>query len=377
MRTIRLYYLYHREKDCIGLTFDASFELIRMVKKLDDIHYSKTHESYYVEYTKARFDKLLENLKNEKVYADYRGFWKDYNKQGRRIDSRQEVIPLVNKVERPFGKELEMFKRYLEQKRYSASTIKTYCNALMVFLQWLDKSKEEVNLEDIIRFNHEYIIGRRCSASYQNQVISAIKLYMEKMVNKSFELEELERPFRERKLPNVMSKVEIKQLISSISNIKHKMMLSTIYACGLRCNELLQLRLKDIDSSRHILMVRQAKGRKDRYLPISDKLIDQLREYVRLYRPKTYLFEGQVEGEKYSSRSLQLVMKQGLRLSKCQKPATIHTLRHSYATHLLEAGTDLRYIQTLLGHNSPKTTMIYTHVSEISLSKIASPFDDL
>ncbi len=197
------------------------------------------------------------------------------------------------------------------------------------------------------------------------------------MEHRSMEIESIQRPFRERKLPNVLSKEEVKHILSSLRNQKHRMMLVTIYACGLRCGELLNLRLRDVDSKRNFLIIRQAKGKKDRYVPITVKLIEELREYFKMYKPKTWLFEGQRIGEPYSARSLQLVLKEALIQARIKKPVTLHWLRHSFATHLLESGTDIRYIQSLLGHNSPKTTMIYTHVSEQSLSKIKMPYDDL
>lgn len=161
------------------------------------------------------------------------------------------------------------------------------------------------------------------------------------------------------------------------ANPKHKMMLSLIYGCGLRRSELLNLKPNDIDSNRNIIIIRQAKGKKDRIAPISEKLIAMLREYYKLFKPRIWLFEGQKAGEPYAAKSLQCVLKQAVDKCKITKPVTLHWLRHSYATHLLESGTDLRYIQELLGHKSSKTTEIYTHVSTKNLQNIKSPFDDL
>jgi len=175
----------------------------------------------------------------------------------------------------------------------------------------------------------------------------------------------------------VLSKEEIAAILAAPKNPKHKAMLSLIYACGLRRSELLNLKPANIDSKRHLLIILNSKGKKDRVIPISDKLIEMLRAYYILYKPTTWLFEGQNKGEQYSAESLQQVLKQALVIAKINKPVSLHWLRHSYATHLLEAGTDLRYIQELLGHKSSKTTEIYTHVSEKSLQKIKSPFDDL
>ncbi len=160
-------------------------------------------------------------------------------------------------------------------------------------------------------------------------------------------------------------------------NIKHRTMLSLIYSCGLRCGELLKMKPKDIDSKRMLVMIRLAKGKKDRIVPLSEKVLQLLREYYKRYRPKEWLFEGQKVGEAYSERSLQLVLKHAIEKAGIKKPVSLHWLRHSYATHLLESGTDLRYIQELLGHKSSKTTEIYTHVSTKSIQNIRSPFDDL
>ena len=190
-------------------------------------------------------------------------------------------------------------------------------------------------------------------------------------------MEKIHRPKREKKLPNVLSKEEVKAILDAHSNIKHKMMLSMIYSCGLRCGELLALQPVHIDSKRNIVLLKNSKGKKDRIAPLSPKILEMLREYYRLYKPTTYLFEGQTEGTPYSDKSLQQVLKQALDKAKITKPVTLHWLRHSYATHLLESGTDLRYIQELLGHNSGKTTEIYTHVSTKSIQQIKSPFDDL
>ena len=190
-------------------------------------------------------------------------------------------------------------------------------------------------------------------------------------------VDKIHRPKRAKVLPNVLSKEEIKLILNAHSNIKHKMMLSLIYSCGLRCGELLALRPVHIDANRNIVLLKNAKGKKDRIVPLSLKILELLREYYKLYKPTTFLFEGQIKGQPYDARSLQLILKQALQKTGITKPVTLHWLRHSYATHLLESGTDLRYIQELLGHNSSKTTEIYTHVSTKSLQQIKSPFDDL
>lgn len=270
------------------------------------------------------------------------------------------------------------FKNYLNYRRYSQNTVKTYSDALEVFFRFFnDRPPEIINIDDLIQFNTEYILKKNLSASYQNQVINAIKLFYRNRFNRTMEADFIQRPRREKRLPNVLSKNEVKSILEAPTNLKHRAMLSLIYACGLRRSELLNLTLKDILSDRGLLFIRQSKGKKDRVVPISIKLIEMLRDYYIAYKPKTWLFEGQEVGKKYSERSIQLVLNQAVEKAKIVKPVSLHWLRHSYATHLLENGTDLRYIQELLGHSSSRTTEIYTHVSTRNLQQIRSPFDDL
>lgn len=208
-------------------------------------------------------------------------------------------------------------------------------------------------------------------------MVNAIKLFYRTIWKKQIETDLIHRPKRRKTLPNVLGKEEIKAILESHGNLKHRAMLSLIYACGLRRSELLNLKPTDIDSKRGVLLIKQAKGRKDRITPIPGKLVEQLRDYYKAYRPLTWLFEGQKKGVRYSEKSLENVLKQALVKAGIKRPATLHWLRHSYATHLLENGTDLRYIQELLGHSSSRTTEIYTHVSTKSLQRIKSPFEDL
>lgn len=273
---------------------------------------------------------------------------------------------------------LQTFKSYLTARRYSENTIKTYSDSLATFLRFYS-SKHISNISnlDVERFNNDYILKYHYSSSFQNQVVNAIKLFFRVVEDKIIIPELIERPRKEHRLPNVLSKAEVKAIINAPQNQKHKMMLSLIYACGLRRSELLNLTLKDIYSDRNLLFIRQAKGKKDRLVPISDNLIEQLRNYYKQFHPKKWLFEGQLVGGQYSEKSLQNILKQSLAKAKIAKPVTLHWLRHSYATHLLEGGTDLRYIQELLGHKSSKTTEIYTHVSNKALQNIVSPFDTL
>ena len=274
--------------------------------------------------------------------------------------------------------QIEKFKQWMHSKRYSPSTIKTYSEALKSFLIFYrEKPVAEITNEDVIVYNNDYILKNNLSASFQNQIVNAIKLFFQTIRETKMMVDKIHRPKRSKLLPNVLSKEEVKSIIEALTNVKHKTMLSLIYACGLRRSELLNLTFKDIQSDRKLLVIKQSKGKKDRIVPISDKIIEMLRDYYKQYLPKTWLFEGQQESTKYSDRSLEEVLKKSIRLAGINKPVSLHWLRHSYATHLLESGTDLRYIQELLGHSSSKTTEIYTHVSTKNIQNIKSPFDDL
>lgn len=274
--------------------------------------------------------------------------------------------------------EIKAFQLWMEHKRYSKSTIDTYIKAINTFLRFImPKTTEEVTNEDMVLFVNNYMIPRNLSLSYQNQTVNAARLFFKTIVGSKIVTEQIERPRREHKLPNVLSKEEVLQILNVCSNQKHKTMLSLIYACGLRRSELLNLKIEHVNSQRNLLIIVNGKGKKDRVIPISEKVIDMLRAYFKEYKPQTWLFEGAERGNPYSEESLSQVLKQAVAKAKIKKPVTLHWLRHSYATHLLEAGTDLRYIQELLGHKSSKTTEIYTHVTEKSLKNIQSPFDTL
>lgn len=274
--------------------------------------------------------------------------------------------------------QIEKFKQFLRSKRYSESTVTTYCDALKSFLVFYrEKCIEEITNDDVIVYMNEHVLKNNLSASYQNQIVNAIKLFFQTIRGTQMLVDKIHRPKRAKVLPNVLSKAEVKKLLEAHANIKHKTMLSLIYSCGLRCGELLALKPIHIDSKRNIVLLKNAKGKKDRIAPLSPKILEMLREYYKIYKPTTYLFEGIISGKSYSEKSLQSVLKQALQKAKITKPVTLHWLRHSYATHLLESGTDLRYIQELLGHSSSKTTEIYTHVSTKSIQQIKSPFDDL
>lgn len=351
------------------LYFEKNWKIINPLKSKFKAKWSNDLQCWYIENSK-------ENFRN--IRADFKDFCTvDFKEviSGKEVEIYPkpiEILPLH------IDQHIEKFRKIAENKRYSTNTIKTYAEALRIFLVYFkEKHPEGITNEDFQHFIHEYIIKKKYSFSYQNQIVNGIKLYYLKLHNKKLDIQKIERPKRDKRLPNVLSKEEVKAIIESLGNLKHRAMLSLIYACGLRRSELLNLKITDIDSKRGVIIIRHSKGKKDRLVPIGEKILMMLREYYKTSKTQTYLFEGQIHDEKYCSRSLQKVLKLALDKANINKPASLHWLRHSYATHLLENGTDLRYIQELLGHNSSRTTEIYTHVSTKNLQNIQSPYETL
>lgn len=246
---------------------------------------------------------------------------------------------------------IEQMHKKLILRGYSPSTIRGYCQMLVTFIEhFAGRDISALSKQDIRDFLFQHMNERKLSHSYQNQLINAIKFYYEQVLGRPRTYYALDRPRKVFRLPTVLSQQEVTQLLAQVDNLKHQAILQTIYGGGLRLSELIHLRISDIDSDRMVMVIRQAKGGKDRLVPLPNKLLHLLRRYYQTYKPKEYLFEGQ-NGGQYGRSSVQQVFRRACRKAGIRKKATLHTLRHSYATHLLEGGTDLRYIQVLLGHN--------------------------
>lgn len=262
-------------------------------------------------------------------------------------------------------------------KRYSWRTIKNYKSCLR---QYFDHNAETEpshrTRQQIDSYLYHIVRERGVSASYQGQAMSALKLFYGEVLNQGYKVEGLFQPKKPQKLPQVLLEEEVVALLRGVDNIKHRCLLMLIYSAGLRLGEALSLRIVDLDPAKNRLFVRCGKGQKDRCTLLSEKVWHQLRTYLDLYQPIEWVFEG-VNGGKYSERSVQAVFAQAKERSGINPQATVHTLRHSFATHLLEKGVDLRYIQDLLGHASSKTTEIYTHITRKGWNKLRSPIDDL
>lgn len=265
----------------------------------------------------------------------------------------------------------------LRELRYSENTLKTYRNAFEEFINYYHGVElSAIDESMIVAFLQYLVTERKVSISYQNQAINAIKFYYERVVGGARKVYTIERPRQEKALPEVLNEKEVLDLFQATDNIKHKAIMMLAYGSGLRLSELLHIKIKDIDSGRMQIRIEQSKGKKDRYSILSIRLLDVLRNYVKEYKPREFLFEG-VGGGQYSGRSIQAIVKAAVKKAGIKKKISVHNLRHTFATHLMEHGTDLRYIQNLLGHESSKTTEIYTHITTRGFDQIKSPLDHL
>jgi site-specific recombinase XerD len=355
MKTIIFAVIEHQEGKRIKLDFPYDPLLIERVKAIPGRAWSQTEKCWHIPWRES-CQTYLEN-----TFVGLAEIKPDGHKK------KDEIKPVLPP-------------EYLEQlklKRYSRSTIKAYLAHFNLFLTYVGRRPPRgITQEEIKRYLLYLVNEKNVSGTYQNQAINAIKFYYEQVLGQPRTVYQLPRARKEKKLPAVLSEEDVTGIFERVDNLKHRTLLFLIYSAGLRLGEAVNLQIADIDSKRKLITIRSAKGMKDRVTVLSDSILDLMREYYRQYKPKKYLFEG-AGGGKYSPRSVQKVFALAVQRAGINKHATVHTLRHSFATHLLEHGTDLRYIQELLGHNSSKTTEIYTHVSKQSLGKIISPLDRL
>ena len=263
--------------------------------------------------------------------------------------------------------------RQLCYQKYSNSTRETYLSCLKQFSTF--PRGAEIN-EDSIKDYLHMLTDQQFSKSTINQHINAIKFYLEKILRQKKKSYYIDRPRGERRLPVVLSIDEVQSIFKNVKNLKHRALLTLLYSSGLRIGEVIQLKIEDIDSDRMLIHIRNGKGAKDRLVPLAENVLKLLRSYYKQYRPEVYLFNGESNSQ-YSATSIRRVLQKAVHKAYIKKRVTPHTLRHSYATHLLERGTDLRYIQILLGHSSVKTTELYTHVSTQNLQTIRSPIEEM
>ena len=375
MKTNKFIVLKHlliENKKFIGLKFNSDKVLNSLIKELDGIIWSPEFNLYCLPNSKINLDAIF-NLFRGVAWINTNYFFERSN--SKKLDEDFDV-KWFRKRQKPTGYKCcpESYLEKLELKHYANNTVKTYVSCFERFINFYNSKDLDQIDENDIRNYLKLLTQNNWSISYINQSINSIKFYYEIVLGMPNRFYDIERPKKKRKLPAILSKNEIKKIINATNNLKHKCILSILYSSGLRRSELLNLKLADIDSERMLIKINDAKGNKDRYSLLSESALIDLRRYYLQYQPKTYLFEGQKK-EKYSATSIVKILASAFHKSGIKKHVTPHTLRHSFATHLLENGTDLRHIQLLLGHNSTKTTEIYTHVATNSFNSIKSPLD--
>jgi len=351
----------------LKLIFGYNKNLQKCISEIPYRSWDKQNKWWTIPYSDYYLEILNTTAKAEGLNIIYEEEAKDENKK-----SRLTSLDIANYKSCPEDMILK-----LKELRYSDKTLRTYKNAFEEFINYYHRlDYKNIDEQKIIAYMRYLVTERKVSTSYQNQSINAVKFYYERVLGGERKFYFIDRPRKEKVLPNVLNEKEITMMIQVIENIKHKSIIMLAYSSGLRLSEIVNLELTDIDSERMQLHIRQAKGKKDRYTILSAKLLEILRKYFKEYRPKQWLFEG-IDGGQYSERSVQQIVKQAASKAGIKKRITTHTLRHSFATHLLENGTNLRYIQSLLGHANSKTTEIYTHITTKGLDQIKSPLDNL
>ena len=386
MKTVTLLPLLHKQAEQIGLQFIVDAELNKLVKKLKGIKWSRNNKCWYLPLTKENYTAVI-NAINGKAIADTT-LLKQYMEKKKQIGKTEKNVGKKNKsshidvaayaVSDKNLKALELLTNTLQLKAYSSSTIKTYKNEFCALLQLLkNKPVSSLTTEEIKRYILYCINTLQLSENTIHSRLNALKFYFEQVLKKDKIFVEIPRPKKRMILPKVISEEKIIKGLLKIENLKHKALLMLAYSAGLRVSEVVALKITDIDSDRMQITIHNAKGKKDRVGTLSKSILAILRTYFIAYKPKQWLFEGQYRNEHYSTRSAQIIFKDAYKNLQLPAQCSFHSLRHSYATHLLENGTDISYIQQLLGHNDIKTTLRYTQVSKKEIGKIESPLDKI
>jgi len=348
----------------IRIPFYPGKEVITYIKSLSYWHYDKLYKYWIIPFTDYNISKLEDFWAKSKI---------DFTIEDKREKTAKSKFKPLPEHSRKCPD--EVVKKLIEL-RYSTSTIKIYTSMLNQFFTYFYAYKpDEISHNQIREYLRYLVQEREVSESHQNQSINAIKFYYEKVLGGSRQTYFIERPRTSKHLPTVLSQRETQTLIKVCKNIKHKAILMVIYSCGLRVSELINLKKIDIDFDTNRIHIKNSKGKKDRYVILANKAKLFIIEYLEKYNPEEFVFEGQ-KGGAYSATSVQKFIKKYAIQAGIQKNISPHTLRHSYATHLLEKGTDLRYIQHILGHSSSKTTEIYTHITQSGIENIKNPLDD-
>ena len=391
MQQVILKPMHHRGEECIGILYDNYPSLNTIVKKIPKVQWSQTNKCWYLPLSPYSYNQIYKALK-EKANLEITELKKYLEKRkkvaatipvaGNKIIAKRPLSPSspVWKLSKENLAALEKFVEELKLKSYSDSTIRTYRNEFIQLLQVLkQKPVQELTAEELRRYMVFAMEKQGINENTAHSRLNALKFYFEQVLHQQKFFWEIPRPKKTIELPKTFNQDEIAAIINSLKNRKHKVMLMLAYSAGLRISEVVSLKTYEIDSKRMTILISQAKGKKDRMVSLSPVLLVMLREYALEYKPdrKGYLFEGSIKGTAYSTRSLQEVIQFAKKKAGVVKPGSIHALRHSFATHLVDKGTDVTMIQKLLGHNDLKTTLRYLHTSNKDLLKIISPLDDL
>ncbi len=371
-RSVTLKHLLIKEKRFIGIQFNTDKVIHALVKQLPDVKWSNSFNMAYILNTKENLDQIF-NIFNGVVWVNCNYFFdrsivKETNEpiditwfRKRKLPSNYRVCPTS-------------YLDKLELRKYANNTVKTYVTSFENFMNhYNSKDLDAINEGDVRKYILKLVQEDKSNA-YINTAINSIKFYYESVLGMPNRFYEIERPRKEKKLPKILSKEDILRIIANTNNLKHKCIVSLLYSSGIRRNELVNLKITDIDSKRMLIRIESAKGNKDRYTLLSHSLLEDLREYYKQYKPGKYIVEG-MYGKQYTGQSIGKIVLNAAEKAGIKIPVTPHMLRHSFATHLLEAGVDLRQIQVLLGHSSSKTTEIYTHVATTTFKKIKNPLD--
>lgn len=356
----------HRGSTQIKITFDYDLKVKDYIRQFPGVRWSQTHNAFYIPFSTKAVSDLFRYLRERNFYVDYSTL-KNLSKAPAKYIGTE--LSETNKTR------LKQYRNYLEGQRLSQSTVNTYSTFITLMLEYLKETPlHEIDNEKIRLFVEHIIPKKNYGISTHRQLISAVKHFGQLFKETNIEGLDLTRPKKSQFLPSVLSQQEIIDLLRSTTNLKHRATLALLYSAGMRISEIIQLELHQIDIDRRQINIKQAKGRKDRNVMLAESFIPLLANYVATYRPKKYFIEG-VDGSLYSPTSIRAFLKKSCQRAGIRKRVTPHTLRHSYATHLIENGVGLRHVQELLGHSKPETTMIYTHVAQKDLLSIKSPLD--
>jgi len=368
MRTIKLFPFQYRNELQIGITYKFDFEFNEFLKNMEGIHWSRTHSCFYLPYSVASKKRLYHILRKIGCIIDYSAL----------KDLKTETIKAAEAKHSAFNAQqteiLQEYQNYLIGQRFSKSTLRTYNTFIHQFLVFQKDQLHNITNRSIELFIEKEIAGKNYAISTHRQCVSALKHFATLHRFPELEADRISSPRKSKYLPVVLSQEEVIDLLRATRNLKHRAIFALLYSSGLRVGEAINLKQKDIDIDRKQIAVRAGKGRKDRLVVMAESFIPLLLNYLGTYRPQVYFVENP-QGGTYSSSSIRAALKHSCKLANIKKKVTPHTLRHSYATHMLENGIDLRHIQSLLGHSKPETTMIYTHVTQKDLMQIKSPLD--